>query len=172
MAEREKNDWYPTPFKATEKLLRVEDFDKTVWEPAAGDGAISVVLEDSGYKTISTDLNDYGFCDAGVDFLMETERKADSLVTNPPYKLADEFVKHAIYLGVEKHAWLLRLSFLEGGEASLQHFQHQPAVQSACFQPTPNNLAGVTMWTATRRSIRAARQLMRGSSGTRMTTAA
>ena len=33
---------------------------------------------------------------------METERKADSLVTNPPYKLADEFVKHAIYLGVEK----------------------------------------------------------------------
>ena len=112
MAEREKNDWYPTPFKATEKLLQVEDFDKTVWEPAAGDGAISVVLEDNGYKTISSDLNDYGFCDAGVDFLMETERKADSLVTNPPYKLADEFVKHAIYLGVEKHAWLLRLSFL------------------------------------------------------------
>ena len=53
MAEREKNDWYPTPFKATEKLLRVEDFDKTVWEPAAGDGAISVVLEDNGYKTIA-----------------------------------------------------------------------------------------------------------------------
>ena len=28
MAEREKNDWYPTPFKATEKLLQVEDLTK------------------------------------------------------------------------------------------------------------------------------------------------
>ena len=81
--DRQKDDWYPTPFKATEKLLQVEDFDETVWEPAAGDGAISVVLEDSGYKTISSDLNDYGFCDAGVDFLMETERKADSLSHQP-----------------------------------------------------------------------------------------
>lgn len=124
--DRQKDDWYPTPFKATEKLLRKEDFDKTVWEPAAGDGAISVVLEDNGYKTISSDLNDYGFCDSGVDFLMETERKADSLVTNPPYKLADEFVKHAIYLGVQKHAWLLRLSFLEGVKRHYSIFSVNP----------------------------------------------
>ena len=47
-----------------------------------GDGAISVVLEDNGYK-LSADTKDNGLtADAGVDLLMETERKADSLVTN------------------------------------------------------------------------------------------
>ena len=133
MAEREKNDWYPTPFKATEKLLRVEDFDKTVWEPAAGDGAISVVLEDNGYKTVSSDLNDYGFCDAGVDFLMETERKADSLVTNPPYKLAQEFIQKAINLGCVKHAWLLRLAFLEGSKRYWGLFAENPPARIYVF---------------------------------------
>src|SRR5579883_2790515 len=34
--------------------------------------------------------------------------------TNPPYKLANKFVSHALALGIPKVVMLLRLAFLEG----------------------------------------------------------
>ena len=112
--KRHKDDWYPTPKEATEALLEVETFGSTIWEPACGDGSLSVVLQDAGHETIDSDLNEYGFGQAGVDFLLETKAAAPQLITNPPFKLANEFVLHALNLGVQKHAWLLRLAFLEG----------------------------------------------------------
>ena len=76
---------------------------------------LSIVNQkNSRLKFLSADLNDYSYGKSGVDFLLESQRLADSIVTNPPYKLATEFIHHAITLGVNKHAWLLRLSFLEG----------------------------------------------------------
>jgi hypothetical protein len=114
MSGRQKDDWYPTPPLATRRLVDVELFDEVIWEPAAGDGAIAKELQTACYEVISSDLNDYGYCPAGIDFLLEQRRAADSIVTNPPYKLAEQFIRHAIDLRVQKHAWLLRLSFLEG----------------------------------------------------------
>lgn len=111
---RHKDDWYPTPPAATEALLSVEDFDTHIWEPACGDGAISTVLQTNLYAVTSTDLNDYGYGFSGRDFLLENKRLASNIITNPPYKLANQFIRHAIGLGVRKHAWLLRLAFLEG----------------------------------------------------------
>lgn len=116
MNSRQKDDWYPTPDEATIALLDAEQFDGPIWEPAAGDGALAFVLETRGYKTICSDLNEYGYCQHGIDFLMERKKEADTLITNPPYKLATDFVNHAINLGVKKHAWLLRLAFLEGAK--------------------------------------------------------
>lgn len=132
MTRRQKDDWYPTPPEATQALLDVEIFtgsEACLWEPCCGDGAISKVVEANGYQIQSTDLNDYDYGDqTGVDFLMETKRLGDAIITNPPYKLATEFIKHAIDLGVKKHCWLLRLSFLEGQARydSLFH-SHPPA---------------------------------------------
>ena len=130
---RQKDDWYPTPHKAIRSLLDVESFDETIWEPAAGDGAISKVLEKACYQVISSDLNDYGYCDAGVDFLMAHKKAADSLVTNPPYKLADQFIQHAINLNVNKHAWLLRMSFVEGQARFNDIYSHSPPAQIHVF---------------------------------------
>lgn len=110
---RQKDDFYPTPPEAVEALLSVEKFIGDIWEPACGDGAISKVLERE-HNVVSSDLNDYGFGESGVDFLMEQELQAQSIVTNPPYKNATDFVRHAIRLGAKKHCWLLRLAFLEG----------------------------------------------------------
>ena len=128
MKSRQKDDWYPTPDSATKALLAVEVFDPYIWEPAAGDGALAEVLKADDYGVIASDLNDYGYCESGIDFLMATDLACNSLITNPPYKLAEEFILHAIALGAAKHAWLLRLSFLE----SLGRFQrlfraHPPA---------------------------------------------
>lgn len=112
--QREKDDFYRTPAPSTEALLRVEQFDGPVWEPACGDGAISSVLEDAGYDVVSTDLVERGYGIARRDFLMETRLQAPNVVTNPPFKLADEFVLHALALGAEKIAIFQRTSWLEG----------------------------------------------------------
>lgn len=130
---RHKDDWYPTPPYATEALLSVEQFDEHVWECACGDGAISKVLVDAGHVVSSTDLNDFGYGTPGIDYLMETQLQADHIISNPPYKLANEFIKHSIELGVTKHCWLLRLAFLEGQKRFDDIFQHNPPARVYVF---------------------------------------
>lgn len=115
-ANREKDDFYPTPPRGTQALLAVETFNGPIWEPACGDGAISRELEAAGYEVISTDLVNRGFGQSGVDFLMETKPLAPNIVTNPPFKLAVPFVRRALDLAAGKVAVLCKLSFLEGGE--------------------------------------------------------
>ena len=116
--QRQKDDFYPTPPEATLALLSNEYFshDKPIWEPACGDGAISKVLEKNGYNVISSDLNDFGYGQHGIDFLLETKSQAKQVVTNPPFKLANQFVQKCLYFEMERFAILLRLAFLEGQE--------------------------------------------------------
>lgn len=111
---REKDDYYPTPPYATEALLRVENFTGRVWEPACGAGDISRAFMAAGHSVESTDLVDRGFGTPRIDFLMEQELLAPNVVTNPPFKMADDFARHALDLGAEKVALLLRINFLEG----------------------------------------------------------
>ena len=127
---RHKDDFYPTPPFATEELLDREQFAPHVWECACGDGAISRVLSKKGYRTYDTDLNDYGYGEAKRDFLLEQEVPVTNcdIITNPPFKLANEFVLHALSLNVRKFAFLLRLAFLEGDYR-----------RKAIFQPNPPN---------------------------------
>ena len=113
---REKDDFYPTPPKATQALLNVEKFVGAVWEPACGDGAISEVLIRNGYQVHSSDLIDRGYGDVNRDFLLDFETTADNIITNPPFKLAQEFVEHALGRSSRKVAMLCRLAWLEGKE--------------------------------------------------------
>lgn len=111
-----KDDLYETPDVATRALLKVETLPEIIWEPACGPGAIVRVLREAGHKIYATDLVDYG-CDdseSRVDFLMEQSAPTyiGAIVTNPPYKLANEFVAHALTLA-PKVIMLLRLAFLE-----------------------------------------------------------
>lgn len=108
--DREPNDYYKTPEPATMALLARERFCGTIWEPACGDGAISKLLTG---QIISTDLYDRGFGESGIDFLTTT-KEVDHIVTNPPYKLAQQFVQHALRCTSGKVAMLLKLNFLEG----------------------------------------------------------
>ena len=113
-ANREKDDFYPTPPAATEALLSVEQFDGAIWEPACGDGAISKVLESRGHAVVSTDLVERGYGRSRVDFLMEQGSLAPNIVTNPPFKMVSPFVRQALRLSTGKVAFLLRLACLEG----------------------------------------------------------
>jgi hypothetical protein len=105
-------DFYPTPEVGTAALLGRELFTGDIWEPACGDGAMSRVIEDYGYRVRSTDLFDRGYGDAGVDFLRCTDRAAN-IVTNPPFKYANQFIHKALTKADSKVALLLRLNYLE-----------------------------------------------------------
>lgn len=108
------SDFYPTPPYAIWPLLQVEAFGHAVWEPACGDGAISKVLESIGVPVISTDLHAHGYGRSGVDFLRARKLRAPDIATNPPFKLANAFVRKAHDLGARRIIMLLRLAFLEG----------------------------------------------------------
>lgn len=113
--QRHPQDFYRTPPEATKALLAVEEFPGVVWEPACGDGAISIVLSTASRVTqvVSTDLFDRGHGETGVDFLT-TSRQVDHVVTNPPYRLAQSFIQRALNVARWKVAMLLKLNFLEG----------------------------------------------------------
>lgn len=112
-----KDDLYETPACAVRALLAVEPVPLTVWEPACGPGAIVRVLRASGRAVIATDLVDWGCPDSasGRDFLMEREapQGVPAIISNPPFKLAEEFCEHAIDLAPEVYM-LMRCAFLEG----------------------------------------------------------
>jgi hypothetical protein len=116
LAER-GDDAYMTAPCATEALLRHERLPRRLWEPACGDGTgILDVLRAAGHEVIGSDLVDYRRPDCFYrrDFLME--RKApdgcEGIVMNPPFKLAEEFIAHALELSPLVIA-LLRLAFME-----------------------------------------------------------
>lgn len=110
-------DYYATDPKALSLLLDIESFSENVWECACGEGHLSKVLEERGHNVTSTDLIDRGYGEGGVDFLnIKQEFYDGDIITNPPYKYAQEFVEKAISLIGDGHkvAMFLRLSFLEG----------------------------------------------------------
>ena len=53
---------------------------------------MSRVLEAAGYKVRSTDLVDRGYGRCGIDYLSNTETMATNIVTNPPFKLTEQFI--------------------------------------------------------------------------------
>lgn len=118
IAAREKDDFYPTPHPVTRALIARERFGaaEEVWEPACGDGAMCKVLAAAGIKTIGTDLVDRGWGTPRVDFLLERKLLAPNIVTNPPFKHGEAFIRHALELGARKVALLLPTLFLEGQE--------------------------------------------------------
>ena len=126
---RQENDFYPTPEYATEALLRREKFEGNIWECACGNGAISKVLEKHGYDVYSSDLYDYGFGNTGINFLDEYTTDIDNIITNPPYKLATDFVLHAQEIAGKKIAMLLKLVFLESSDRYKKLFCPQANIQ-------------------------------------------
>lgn len=131
--EREQNDYYATEPKALELLLELEQFDHYVWEPACGGGHLSEVLKSHGYKVKSSDIVDRGYTGTEtLDFLKvkKDDIKQDfsrDIITNPPYKYAKEFVKHALDISMDgvKVAMFLKITFLES-KARKKLFEKYP----------------------------------------------
>jgi uncharacterized membrane protein len=72
------------------------------------------IPHEAGYDVSSTDLVERGFGAAGVDFLLQYQALVQNIVTNPPFTLGTEFVRHALRLATGKVAMLLKIGFVEG----------------------------------------------------------
>ena len=81
---------------------------KVIWEcTAIKDSRIVKILEDNGYKVISTHI------DNGYDFLKYEPKEYDMIITNPPYSLKNKFLKKAFDIQ-KPFMFLLPLTTLEG----------------------------------------------------------
>lgn len=113
---KKEGDFYETPKWAIDALLRREGFEGMILEPCCGKGAISKVLEQYGYKVISSDIstgdNIYG--KKGIDAL-SINKISDNIITNPPFNkhILNKIVEHLSSIYIKKMALLLRLTFLE-----------------------------------------------------------
>lgn len=117
--EREINDFYATDPEAVELLLEREKFSNNILEPCAGLGHISETLKKAGYNVFTRDLiqRDYKLDEVGDFFNYSTAFDGD-IITNPPYSMALDFLKHSYDLikPGQKVALFLKLTFLEGAE--------------------------------------------------------
>jgi hypothetical protein len=117
---KDSPDDFPTPPWATRALLEHIIPDKgalknfTCLEPACGAGHMAKVL--SGYfsKTDSSDAYDYGYGTVR-DFVEEPYSTGDYdwVITNPPFRLAEQFVLQALSIARVGVAILARTVFLE-----------------------------------------------------------
>jgi len=118
--DREVNDYYATDPKAVEMLMELEAFNKDfpIMEPSCGEGHMAKVISHKGFKVIAYDLIDRGYGITGVDFLEihKENRFYGSIITNPPYSLAKEFIMHSLNIIPDgfKVAMFLKVQFMEG----------------------------------------------------------
>ena len=126
-SERAENDFYATEPKAADLLLDLFPFSKRIWECACGAGHLSKAFERRGHEVVSTDLYDRGYGTPDVDFLQCTELFDGDIITNPPYKSAQQFAEKALELVPEGHhvAMFLKLTFMEGQKRK-DFFQRNP----------------------------------------------
>ena len=119
------SDLYSTPEIALDKLFEVVDFskDKKYFEPCAGIGIVSEYLREKGLYVVSNELFEHGYItEYNEDFLnTDVEFDCDTIVSNPPYKLAYEFVNKGFECAKEQYL-LLRLQFLESKKRYEQLF--------------------------------------------------
>lgn len=156
--DRQREDYYATEPKATEWLCKLERFEGRILEPSCGEGHMSRVLEAAGYEVVNRDLVDRGYGEV-ADFLAIDNLEWDgNIVTNPPYKYAQEFVEKALSIipKGKKVAMFLKLTFLEG------------KARRALFKSTPPHPRLGKFVTTEMRYERRLRQVRQQRSGLRM----
>lgn len=133
-------DDFPTPPWATralaEHILESKEAlaDMTCLEPACGRGYMSRPLQGYFKSVKSADAFDYGFGDVR-DFLTypyETDA-VDWVVTNPPFRLAEEFILRGMRVARKGVAILARTVFLESIGRYENIFLNSPPSKFAQF---------------------------------------
>ena len=113
-------DDFPTPPWATRALIEHVLDDKSslkklrCLEPACGAGHMAKVLTEYFREVRCADAYNYGYAPV-CDFLTSSykENEYDWVITNPPFRLAEEFVLRAINVARVGVAILARTVFLE-----------------------------------------------------------
>lgn len=112
--------------------------DLTCWEPACNRGYMARPLREYFHRVWATDIFDYGFAQqhATEDFLFPSTaapEPMDWIITNPPFRLAEEFISKARAITTVGCAMLVRTSFLESVGRYERLFSRTPPTIVAQF---------------------------------------
>lgn len=113
-------DDFPTPPWATRALcdwLCERGIDLSVCEcvePAANRGHMVTPLLEYFHAVLASDVHDYGVGIPVGDYLFGPPEPTDFTITNPPFKLAQQFIGRALQTSRIGFAMLVRSAFLEG----------------------------------------------------------
>jgi hypothetical protein len=137
---RDSPDDFPTPPWATRGLIEhiLGDhkllLQKSCLEPACGAGHMARVLAEYFGSVASSDAYDYGYGEVR-DFLTARikSRSFDWVITNPPFRLSEEFVMRALDVAKEGVAILARTVFIESIGRYRNLFEHMPPSKFAQF---------------------------------------
>lgn len=137
---KDSPDDFPTPPWATRGLIEYIVEDKaslagmTCLEPACGAGHMSKVLKEYFGEVRSADAYRYGYGDVRDFLTYPYETNAvDWVITNPPFRLAEEFVIRALRVARLGVAILARTVFLESVGRYNGIFRDQPPTKFAQF---------------------------------------
>lgn len=133
-------DDFPTPPWATraliEHIIRAKDAlkDKVCLEPACGAGHMAKVLKEYFGEVCSSDAYDYSY-GALRDYLTYPYEAGavDWVITNPPFRLAEEFLLRSLEVARVGVAILARTVFLESVGRYERIFRLMPPTMFAQF---------------------------------------
>ena len=135
------HDFFPTPPDVTKAFIQACPLPDGVWcEPAVGEGHI---IEAVGKRAnwVTFDVRDVAapglsdFHDRCNFLEYNVPGKFDVLITNPPFYLAEEFVRKALSCATHV-AMLLRLAFLESRKREDFHKAHPADVYVLSRRPS------------------------------------
>jgi hypothetical protein len=137
---KDSPDDFPTPPWATRALIEhVLDDGQSIsglncWEPACGAGHMSKVLQEYFCEVYSSDAFDYGYGKI-FDFLSGplSELNYDWIITNPPFRLLEQFILRALSIARKGVAILARSVFLESVGRYEAIFRNKPPTKFAQF---------------------------------------
>jgi hypothetical protein len=137
---KDSPDDFPTPPWATRALIEHVLADKealrsmTCLEPACGAGHMARPLSDYFARVLAADAHKYGYGEKR-DFLTYsyTANSVDWVITNPPFRLAEDFVMRAMSIARVGVAILARSVFLESVGRYDSIFRQFPPTKFAQF---------------------------------------
>lgn len=136
MARRFENaqslDDFPTPPWATRALIEhILNNDpslkgQTCVEPACGRGYMAAALKEYFGQVHSSDIHNYGYGFVSDFLLSDPDIKYDWLITNPPFNLAESFIRKGLSKVEVGLAVLVRTMFIEGVGRHTRLFSEKP----------------------------------------------
>jgi hypothetical protein len=109
-----------------------------VWEPAANRGLMAEPLREYAGEVFASDIYDYGGGYQTLDFLdPAVAHDARWIITNPPFKAAEAFVRRSLGIAREGIAILARLQWAESAARYRLFSEHPPAAVALFMERVP-----------------------------------
>jgi len=133
---------YQTPPIALKPLFPFLKRNWLIWECACGKGYLVDEMRLRGYRVIGSDIL------TGQDFMHYIPEEFDCIITNPPYKLRNEFLSRCYELR-KPFALLMPITTLE--TAKRQRLFRDFGIELICFDKRiefemPENKIGQAIW--------------------------